>query len=327
MHVICETRTFTSFLHLAAGDVKEFGFWEILDEEPGAALPDLPSAKASDDGQPGTSGALEGKVDAASRGGSPAAGSAAKLYGRTAASGSTQSSGSNVGEGEQPSINPFGAALEQLRQHDAGSPTSSRVGLQHSSSESGAYGVEEEALPVSSRAAEVGPASSSSSLSSLTTGSSHAAADVAAAPGASATPEIGHVRLTWDFGAPAARSRIVATSNGVANGSGGHMAPASAKVESASGVSAVAGGGNEVPSASKGWWVPRRQAKPKTLPLLAAPFSPRQPDDMRLSVTVCVNGWIAQREDFVSMWRNLAMPDSERFTLVWESKVRANRIG
>ena len=33
-----------------------------------------------------------------------------------------------------------------------------------------------------------------------------------------------------------------------------------------------------------------------------------------------VSGWIGQRKDFLKVWSTLEAPDSEVFTLVWESK-------
>ena len=33
-----------------------------------------------------------------------------------------------------------------------------------------------------------------------------------------------------------------------------------------------------------------------------------------------VSGWIGQRKDFLKVWSTLEAPDSEIFTLVWESK-------
>jgi hypothetical protein len=33
-----------------------------------------------------------------------------------------------------------------------------------------------------------------------------------------------------------------------------------------------------------------------------------------------VNGWIGERRDYLKIWSSLEVPDSEVFTLVWESK-------
>ena len=33
-----------------------------------------------------------------------------------------------------------------------------------------------------------------------------------------------------------------------------------------------------------------------------------------------VNGWIGDRKDYLKIWASLKAPDSEVFTLVWESK-------
>jgi hypothetical protein len=35
-----------------------------------------------------------------------------------------------------------------------------------------------------------------------------------------------------------------------------------------------------------------------------------------------ISGWIAARSDFLTMWEDVPLPDAERYTLVWESKVR-----
>lgn len=34
-----------------------------------------------------------------------------------------------------------------------------------------------------------------------------------------------------------------------------------------------------------------------------------------------ISGWIAAKSDFVTMWEDVQLPDSERYTLVWESQV------
>lgn len=53
-----------------------------------------------------------------------------------------------------------------------------------------------------------------------------------------------------------------------------------------------------------------------------APFSRQRAadDNLRLSVTICVNGWIGAREDFLSMWQHLESPDTEHYAVVWETK-------
>ncbi|CAL8467974.1 g7512 [Coccomyxa elongata] len=68
----------------------------------------------------------------------------------------------------------------------------------------------------------------------------------------------------------------------------------------------------------KRWlWKP----KFKEPPLLLAPISPHsRTDDMRMSLTIGVNGWIGDRKDYLKIWASLKAPDSEVFTLVWESK-------
>lgn len=54
--------------------------------------------------------------------------------------------------------------------------------------------------------------------------------------------------------------------------------------------------------------------------LLTMPISKRRSDDLRLSLVIGVNGWIANRADFLRLWKNLRPPDAEVYTLVWESK-------
>lgn len=54
--------------------------------------------------------------------------------------------------------------------------------------------------------------------------------------------------------------------------------------------------------------------------LLTMPLSKRRSDDLRLSLVIGVNGWIANRADFLRLWKNLRPPDAEVYTLVWESK-------
>ncbi|KAK9817178.1 hypothetical protein WJX72_010703 [[Myrmecia] bisecta] len=74
-----------------------------------------------------------------------------------------------------------------------------------------------------------------------------------------------------------------------------------------------AGSGPKSPS----WW---RRKKRKELPLLPVPVSPsRKPDDMHMSLTIGISGSIAQRDDFLTVWRGLPAAHSELFTLVWES--------
>eukprot|EP00884_Botryococcus_braunii_P013340 jgi/Botrbrau1/22006/Bobra.0024s0022.1 len=68
------------------------------------------------------------------------------------------------------------------------------------------------------------------------------------------------------------------------------------------------------------WRVKGKKAEPQLLP---APVSlHKRPEDMRLSVTIGVNGWIKEREDYITMWQGLEgiVKDSELFTLVWESR-------
>ena len=40
----------------------------------------------------------------------------------------------------------------------------------------------------------------------------------------------------------------------------------------------------------------------------------------KAAVDTGVSGWIGQRKDFLKVWSTLEAPDSEVFTLVWESK-------
>ena len=54
--------------------------------------------------------------------------------------------------------------------------------------------------------------------------------------------------------------------------------------------------------------------------LLTMPLSKRRSDDLRLSLVIGVNGWIANRADFLRLWKNLRPPDAEVYTLIWESK-------
>lgn len=35
-----------------------------------------------------------------------------------------------------------------------------------------------------------------------------------------------------------------------------------------------------------------------------------------------ISGWIAAKSDFLTMWAPVPLPDTERYTLVWESKVQ-----
>ncbi len=41
-----------------------------------------------------------------------------------------------------------------------------------------------------------------------------------------------------------------------------------------------------------------------------------------LSHRTGVSGWIAAKSDYLTMWQGLNLPDSECYTLVWESKAR-----
>ncbi len=54
--------------------------------------------------------------------------------------------------------------------------------------------------------------------------------------------------------------------------------------------------------------------------LLTMPLTKRRRDDLKLSLVIGVNGWIANRADFLRLWKNLRPPDAEMYTLVWESK-------
>ena len=44
---------------------------------------------------------------------------------------------------------------------------------------------------------------------------------------------------------------------------------------------------------------------------------------MRLCDAACpgISGWIAAKRDFVTMWEDVRLPDTERYTLVWETQV------
>ena len=52
----------------------------------------------------------------------------------------------------------------------------------------------------------------------------------------------------------------------------------------------------------------------------AAAARPLSARDARLSVVICVNGWVGGRDDFVHMWRAVRAPDADRFAVVWETK-------
>lgn len=42
--------------------------------------------------------------------------------------------------------------------------------------------------------------------------------------------------------------------------------------------------------------------------------------DLTKSIRAGVNGWVGDRKDYLKIWSTLKAPDSEVFTLVWESK-------
>ena len=58
-------------------------------------------------------------------------------------------------------------------------------------------------------------------------------------------------------------------------------------------------------------------------PLLLTPISASAaPDDMRMALTIGINGWPGARRDFAGLWRKAPPPaDAELFALVWESRV------
>ena len=58
-------------------------------------------------------------------------------------------------------------------------------------------------------------------------------------------------------------------------------------------------------------------------PLLLTPISASAaPDDMRMALTIGINGWPGARRDFAGLWRRAPPPaDAELFALVWESRV------
>ena len=57
-------------------------------------------------------------------------------------------------------------------------------------------------------------------------------------------------------------------------------------------------------------------------PLMLTPISASaRPDDMRMALTIGINGWPGARRDFASLWRRAPPPaDAELFALVWESR-------
>ena len=58
----------------------------------------------------------------------------------------------------------------------------------------------------------------------------------------------------------------------------------------------------------------------EAVPLLPIPVAAQPRADPKLSRTIAVAGWIAEPDDFVDLWRGLSSTDSERFSLVWETK-------
>ena len=58
----------------------------------------------------------------------------------------------------------------------------------------------------------------------------------------------------------------------------------------------------------------------EAIPLLPIPVAAKARADPKLSRTIAVAGWIAEPDDFVDLWRGLSSKDSERFSLVWETK-------
>ncbi|GIL52491.1 hypothetical protein Vafri_8358 [Volvox africanus] len=56
-------------------------------------------------------------------------------------------------------------------------------------------------------------------------------------------------------------------------------------------------------------------------PLLRVPVDPKRIGESTLALTIAVNGWVKQPEDFVSPWRQLPSSGRELWALVWESDV------
>ncbi|KAK9823941.1 hypothetical protein WJX72_006533 [[Myrmecia] bisecta] len=69
-------------------------------------------------------------------------------------------------------------------------------------------------------------------------------------------------------------------------------------------------------------WLPWSSKKPKETeePLLPIPVAPARPDAPRLALTIGVSGWIADKQDCITMWQHAAVADCERFGLVWETE-------
>ncbi|GLI68120.1 hypothetical protein VaNZ11_012459 [Volvox africanus] len=56
-------------------------------------------------------------------------------------------------------------------------------------------------------------------------------------------------------------------------------------------------------------------------PLLRVPVDPKRIGESTLALTIAVNGWVKQPEDFVAPWRQLPSSGRELWALVWESDV------
>lgn len=62
-------------------------------------------------------------------------------------------------------------------------------------------------------------------------------------------------------------------------------------------------------------WVVTKEHRP----LYPLPVSPNHPE-WKLSLVICVTGWVQKYEDFLHPWTCLSNASTDRFALVWEAK-------
>ncbi|CAD7701850.1 unnamed protein product [Ostreobium quekettii] len=76
--------------------------------------------------------------------------------------------------------------------------------------------------------------------------------------------------------------------------------------------------GNEQAKMASWWrrWTTLKEKKP----LLPGPINPHRPDG-NMAVTIAVTGWLTDHKDFVEPWNKLPGLGTDKFALVWESKV------
>ncbi|GIL79675.1 hypothetical protein Vretifemale_8971, partial [Volvox reticuliferus] len=93
------------------------------------------------------------------------------------------------------------------------------------------------------------------------------------------------------------------------------------QLRTTTGVPISGGGGATAAAVEEKKWTKWMGKGEQARPLLRVPVDPKRMGESTLALTIAVNGWVKQPEDFVAPWRQLPSSGRELWALVWESDV------